>query len=283
MKQLLPLLLYAGPAFCQPPSGRIVFTSSNLDGSNAQLIVVNSDGRGRRQLTEFTGPSDLPDNNNTSIVFRHVLHDRQWCDIKIMHLSGTDTAKCLIHDKVVCYPKWQPNGGQIAYEYYRDTVGDIWIMDSLGKYNRSLIKNARHPCWTADGKKILFTRSFEVYLFDLKTQVERQLTFVTSKGIRVKMPVISPDEQTIAFMGFDSSGMAALYTYALNGDGIVRRFDNCDKANWTNDPRYLVASCQSGVNRPWQIDLIDITTGEKRIVIDEAKNDYDPCWISISR
>ena len=158
----------------QVPKGRIIFSSTIANDKNptAQLFEINSDGTGEHRITFTNKENDLPGYFHNRIVYRQKSGSTSIASILI---TGIDSGvvKPLIKDKLVCNPKWRGDGKLIAYEYYTNKQQQIWVMDSNGHNKKMLITNARHPNWSNDNTKIVFTRNYEVYLMNIKTGIQK--------------------------------------------------------------------------------------------------------------
>ncbi len=111
-------------------------------------------------------------------------------------------------------PVWSPTGNQIAYSV--DSADEIWVMNSDGSYQRSVLTKASGPSWSPDGTRIVVSASdgdSEIFTLDL---VSGLLTRLTENFESDAHPAWSPDGNSIAFV---SSTAGALDAFVINPDG----------------------------------------------------------------
>jgi Tol biopolymer transport system component len=107
-----------GDAVFSGDGKKIVF-DQNVFGAAYAVWSMNADGSGRRQLTPYSPPAQLPDWNPDASQIVYELHD----------LSG-DATKTSLH-----------------------------VMNADGSGDKKIADNASQPSWSPDGKTILFTRA----------------------------------------------------------------------------------------------------------------------------
>lgn len=135
------------------PNGKQVVFVQNGEGRN-NLGVVDTDGTHVHALTRLSG------------------------EVQLYH------------------PKWSPDGARIAFSIFEGTHRDIAVIDSSGgglRYVAASGGTDRDPCWTPDGKGIVFasdvTGIFNLYVMDLENGQTRQLTNVLGGAFS---PAVSP-------------------------------------------------------------------------------------------
>jgi Tol biopolymer transport system component len=268
-------------AYGQVPKGKIIFVSGQQGASN--LYSINSDGAGERQITFSDKQNDLPSVFHNRIVYRQTTEKSNGiAGIMVTGINGGPVKTLIGYEehKVVCYPKWKPDGALIAYEYYPgNNSQEIWVMDSNGNNKHKFIADARHPCWSYDNKKIFFTRNYEIYSMDLETGKQTQLTHMGSEHIPVKFPAISPGGEQLAFVAYYEKYPAVLVV-DLKGNENRKTIKNCgDTPCWTNDPKYILCECIAN-NKSWQIAMVNVETGEKTFITHNNTDNYFPVWVS---
>lgn len=86
----------------------------------------------------------------------------------IFDLEGGSTMTWqLLSDQVIAFPRWSPDGSQLAYVLMPDSnvpfvVGELWLADQEGQPVRLLDEiDAGHgypPVWSPDGETIAYVR-----------------------------------------------------------------------------------------------------------------------------
>jgi hypothetical protein len=130
-------------------------------------------------------------------------------------------------------PMFSPNGQWIAWVRQPRAGTDVWVMraddPSQAFQVTDLDDYARHPSWSPDGTKIVFSRLWDIYIADVidnsdpahprvRALNEVQITRLTTLG-NVDMPVWSPDGRRIVFSG-DAGGQADLFIMHSDGSSI---------------------------------------------------------------
>jgi Tol biopolymer transport system component len=212
-------------------NGLIAFNAITADGTN-QIFTVRPNGKELRQITHLPGDALVPD--------------------------------------------WSPDGTQLAFEVdgadgaFVETIG----ADGSGRTNLTpdVACCSGQPSFTPDGRRIVFER------FDLDT-LDDGIWSMTSDGGDVRHllspfpagvggatdPNVSPDGQTISFVGFDGSlfGPPPLFepaqsldTTSIDGGGITQLLPPSDdlaiKQDWAPDGSTILAGVNANFFLPDQ-------------------------------
>jgi len=108
-----------------------------------------------------------------------------------------------------------------AFESTNNFKSSIYVMDQDGSNLVNLTQNlpeSSMPCFSPDGKNIMFVCNGQIYLTDYEGKNARALT----SGIHHRwksFPVFSPDGLKIAFFAKPNHYMDLLDVYILNSDG----------------------------------------------------------------
>jgi dipeptidyl aminopeptidase/acylaminoacyl peptidase len=176
--------------------------------------------------------------------------------------------------------------------YLKPGFDKIFMVDADGGAPRQLTFGAYHdgtPEWTADGRAILFSalrdpewelagRNSEIYRLDLASGA---LTALTSRDGPDLAPDVSPDGQTISFLGFDDSPKAFEQThiYVMNAAGgparrIAPSLDrSIDQVEWASDGRSMLAAYEE--DGSVTIARIGLDGSVRPIVRDAASSGFD--------
>ena len=185
---------------------------------------------------------------------------------------------------------------QIVFSSNRDGNYEIYVMDIEGKNLRRITNNRdqdRHPSWSPDGKRIVFTTysggqdfvpanaNADIYVIDADGKNQQRLT---NNPRSEWEPSWSPDGK-IAFTYSDEQNFAFNpgRIYVMDTDGKnQRRLTNDDLPEW--DPSWSpdgkrIAFTSSGGGRFRRIYVMDADGGnEQRLASNPFSEDWDPAW-----
>ena len=268
-------------------NGKIVFTS------NGEISTINSDGSGRRQLTNF-GSADFPkfSPNGRKIAFY------QFGAIYLMDADGGNQIPLVptgSFGRLEFRITWSPDSSRLAF-----TCGGICIVNADGSNRIQISSDSRDsaPDWSPDGSRIAFTRrlsfyNYEIYVMDINGNTQTRLT---TNDIGDYEPVWSPDGSKIAFLKdsaciFLSNGETICFgaeIITMNADGsnhtsIVggSAFDDdyVLSPGWSPDGTKIVFSGEDPANLTYEIFVINVN-GSNRISLTNTANisELSPDW-----
>jgi Tol biopolymer transport system component len=104
--------------------------------------------------------------------------DQNW-DIWSIRPDGSDRRNVTqTADQHELYPQASPDGSKICFlldqPSGRDTLRSLWVMNVDGSERKRIAEQARHPCWSPDGKKIAFSKQ-EFAKFPIKDFATKRL------------------------------------------------------------------------------------------------------------
>jgi Tol biopolymer transport system component len=188
------------------------------------------------------------------------------------------------------YPKWSPNGREIAFLRgdVESTAVVIKPMDGTGERVATHIERRGSgwlgdyvpladvgPAWTPDGKSLIVEDAAPagrhgLFLIDVSTGSRRQVTS-TERAVADFIPRVSPDGKRVAFVRYFSHGLSDVFVSPLSEDRPKQlTFDRraITGLAWTPDGKSLVfASWRHGSARLWQVDAAG-DTAPRRILSD---------------
>jgi Tol biopolymer transport system component len=159
------------PAFSPDGTKVAYFIQGEHDAqsrSRDTLVVVNTDGTGRRQLTGLVNSSDhhleVPDwsPDGTKIVCLTEPDDEGY-DIIVVDVDDAEVHQVTTDQRMKRMPMFSPDGKKIVFCNYTGSGGStgISIVDIAGTNRRDIMVSAgaptAYPQWSPDGKKIVVT------------------------------------------------------------------------------------------------------------------------------
>ena len=157
-------------------------------------------------------------------------------NIYVMNDDGSNVRRLTDMPLSVGSPRWSPDGSQIAFMMDLHTTQpnkwqqyDVFVMNADGTQQRNLTQHPKQdgfPCWSPDGKYLVFERAghttLEIFVMELETRKIWQLTDLGSAS----SPSWSPDGKEIAYE-FARAGEGT-HIYIMDADGrnnhpLIRR------------------------------------------------------------
>jgi Tol biopolymer transport system component/DNA-binding winged helix-turn-helix (wHTH) protein len=174
-----------------------------------------------------------------------------------VQLVGGERPLRLTHTSTgyVCCADWSPDGRQIIFGRCDDNGGGVFTVPALGGSERKLtdvvcqFSYAGGPKWTADGKSLVLADRCTpdapsgIVVFSLQTGEKRCLHSPPANEDGDVVPVLSPDQKTVAFLR-GAWGVYEIDTVAFSG-GNLRRLTNESvywtdfTLMWSSDGRYI--------------------------------------------
>ncbi|OGO51795.1 MAG: hypothetical protein A2V84_04900 [Chloroflexi bacterium RBG_16_70_13] len=171
--------------------------------ASSDLYLVDSDGAGLAQLTDFDGFENSPtwsaDGTRVAFIWGHD-DVRGFGETGQLWAVDSDGSKReLLLDRPVGYPVWSPDGTRIALELRGDET-HIGVLDvatgALADLGRGYV-----PKWSPDGTRMTFIRdtndAFDIHVMRADGADVVQLT---DDAAFDTFPIWSPDGATILFL-----------------------------------------------------------------------------------
>jgi len=140
----------------------VEFDEKNLKPVGTPAWITNGD----RELTRAELSPD-----GKQFLMRQIRRTQD--DIVIINREGNtwrDLTNDLPYDR---YPRWSPDGSQIAFASDRGGGYEIWICNSDGSNLRQItfqvnpVQGTSFPTWSPDGKRLIYNYQSRTYLLDL--------------------------------------------------------------------------------------------------------------------
>ena len=213
-----------------PDGKRIVFRAApaGLPGTNslADIVVINADGTGRKNLTNNPrrgnwDPAWSPDGK--LIAFGSA------GDVWTIRDNGTRLRRVTREGGES--PAWSPDGKRIAFMSARTTGQyDVYVMAADGSEIQRLTSSPEedgYPDWSPDGKTIAFSTGppdmlkWSIWLMNADGSNKRVLvSFADAKS--AGFPNWSPDGRRIIFSAYDQKLAGGIYVVDADGSNVTK-------------------------------------------------------------
>ncbi|MEW6086350.1 MAG: DUF5050 domain-containing protein [Chloroflexota bacterium] len=257
-----------------PPTGKIVFVCyvQQID----QICLMNADGSGREQLTNFNAttfyPSLSPDGQTVYFSSKR----SGGFEIYSIGVNG-DGLQRLTRDIGSLYaPELSPSGELILFTNHGN---GLWVMKPDGENPRPLTnRDDIDPTWSPDGSMIAFASSRkgqrQLFVMNADGSNIQQVTDLNNMGGRSTW---SPDGTRLAFYR-GPFGDRNIYIINVDGTGLVQLTNGGDNLgpSWSPDGNWITfTSFRDGNNEIYIIHPDG--TGLTRLT-DNSISDWQPRW-----
>jgi TolB protein len=175
------------PTTCSKPvcsrSGSKLLFSTLTNDYKHELYVVNTDGSELILIDRadiYCGNADWSPDDKYIVYLR--CSDPYWNNSDLILYNISDkTHTVLQNEGNASYPKFSPNGKQIAYCKSNGVNENIYKMDINGNNNQLIIRDAFSPNWSPHGDKIAYLssgtdRSSQIFVANADGSGQKQLT-----------------------------------------------------------------------------------------------------------
>ena len=151
---------------------------------------------------------------------------------------------------------WSPLNDRIVFSRFR---AGLWSVAPLGGPPRRILEVGDAPKFSADGKRLVFTRGNAIWVANADGSDAREVPGVPkSPWPADRLPDLSPDGSTIAFFHPATSPIYGDVWVIPVGGGQARQltFDSCESGwpSWTPDGRSIVfSSARGGSLTLWRV------------------------------
>ena len=256
------------------PSGKIVYACyiNQID----QICIMNADGTGRKQLTNFPAtafyPSLAPDGQTVYFSSNQTGN----FEIYSIDINGNGLQRLTNGIGSLYAPELSPDGERIIFT---NNGNGLWVMNPDGSNPHVLTSHDDiDPTWSPDGSMIAFASN---------RQGQRQLFVANANGRKVdKVTDLrqmggrsswSPDGTKLAFYR-GPDGDHDIYVINIDGSGLTKLTDGGDNLgpSWSPDGNWIAfTSFRDGNNEIYIVHPDG--RGETRLT-NSPTSDWQPRW-----
>jgi Tol biopolymer transport system component len=195
---------------------------------NLEVYVMNPDGTDQTRLTFDARTDQQPDisPNGLQIVFcsTRITDTNPEGDLEIfvMDADGSNVKQLTFNGAGIndAWPRWSPNGKQIAFHSNVAGNFEIYVIDADGS-NLTRVTDYpgidQFPEWSPNGRQLAIARNGDIYLIEIDGTISAQLTDHLATD---QMPSWAPDGNRIAFMSL-RDGYCAVYVMNSIGNDLT--------------------------------------------------------------
>ncbi len=260
-----------------PPTGKIVYTCfvNQID----QICLMNADGSGRKQLTDFDTTSfyaSLSPDGQT-IYFSH---KGATFDIYSMNIRGKEVRRLAGGIGALYAPERSPADEKIVFTNETGGTQQIWTMRLDGKNPHALTQGPEDidPTYSPDGMLIAFasarTGQRQLYVMERDGSNIHQITNLPDMGGRSSW---SPGARKLAFYA-GPIGDRNIYVINADGTGLVRLTNSGDNLgpSWSPDGEWIAfTSFRDGNN---EIYIMRPDGRNVTRLTNNPSSDWQPRW-----
>ncbi len=256
------------------PSGKIVFACyiNQID----QICIMNADGTGRKQLTNFPATAFYPSLSPDGQTVYFASNQSGNFEIYSVDINGNGLQRLTSKIGSLYAPELSPDGERIIFT---NNGNGLWLMNPDGSNPHAITsKDDIDPTWSPDGSMIAFASN---------RQGQRQLFVANANGRKVdKVTDLrqmggrsswSPDGTKLAFYR-GPDGDHDIYVINIDGSGLKKLTNGGDNLgpSWSPDGQWIAfTSFRDGNNEIYIVHPDG--RGETRLT-NSPTSDWQPRW-----
>jgi TolB protein len=254
-----------------------------LDGSEAEIWRISSDGTDQRRIGLGSEPAWSPDGKRLAFTLERGGN----VDIYVMAVDGSDILRLTTDPGEDHGATWSPDGSMIAFNSTRSGSDQVWRTNvdagGWGHNLTQLTQDTNHNrvnnfvAWSPDGRWIAFESDRdrddpEIYLANAVDGTNQQrLTFTRALD---EVPSWSPDGKVILFSSDmhdePQSGTYDIYVMGVDGSEIRRLTSTTGSASYPSMSavgKTIAYSYRPDRTSPPELWLMDVDGKNSRLLI----------------
>jgi len=256
------------------PAGKIVFACylNQID----QICIMNADGTGRRQLTNFPATAYYPSLSPDGQTVYFASNQSGTFEIYSIDVNGNGLQQLTHKIGSLAAPELSPDGETILFA---NEGNGLWVMSPNGSNPHAITsKDDIDPTWSSDGSMIAFASN---------RQGQRQLFVANANGKKVdKVTDLnrmggrsswSPDGTKLAFYR-GPTGDHDIYVINIDGSGLQKLTNGGDNLgpSWSPDGQWIAfTSFRDGNN---EIYIVRPDGSQEVRLTNSPTSDWQPRW-----
>ena len=255
-------------------SGKIVFVCyiNQID----QICIMNADGSGRRQLTNFPSTAYYPSLSPDGQTVYFSSNQSGTFEIYSIDITGNGLQRLTNGIGSLYAPELSPDGSKIIFTNHGN---GIWVMNADGSDPHAItFKDDIDPTWSPDGSMIAFASNRsgtrQLYVASANGNKVEQVTDLNNMGGRSTW---SPDGKHLAFYR-GPAGDRDIYVININGGGLDRLTNGGDNLgpSWSPNGEWIAfTSFRDGNN---EIYIVRPNGNRETRLTNNFISDWQPRW-----
>lgn len=239
---------------------------------DADIYIIDRLGSKPRWLGEGWAPAFSPDGTEIAYCVRGEPQGFAPGQIQVVNADGSGHRQLTHLKDPTCQPQWSPDGKKIVFTAFKDTTGEIYIVDKNGD-NATRIIEGFEAHWSPDGKQILFVRHPDGHNTGSSIWIANADGTEAKKVIEDSSPFLQaawyPDGKSIVFAsGRDHT--SAIFRVNLDGSNL-EKIARAEKfvflfPVFSPDGRQLIVSAYDEANHQLPILLLNAGNNAGKIL-----------------
>jgi Tol biopolymer transport system component len=256
------------------PSGKIAFACyiNQID----QICIMNADGTGRKQLTNFPSTAFYPSLSPDGQTVYFSSNQSGAFEIYSIDVNVNGLGRLTNGIGSLYAPELSPDGERIIFT---NNGNGLWVMNPDGSNPRPItFKDDIDPTWSPDGSMIAFASNRsgqrQLYVANANGKNVEQVTDLNNMGGRSSW---SPDGTKLAFYR-GPAGDRDIYVINIDGSGLDRLTNGGDNLgpSWSPDGEWIAfTSFRDGNN---EIYIVHPDGSRETRLTNTPISDWQPRW-----